>query len=515
MNMTAKTVLSALLMIALALFTTQGALAAPTDTSSAMAIEVHKFDQPDSLRPAANGLAQDTSGLTPVSGATFSVKRVPGIDPTTNAGQREASMLTAVQAAEMVTGEPVLVRATTNASGHAVLAPLEAGLYFVEETFTPAGYVGAAPFLVSLPLTDPVARDHWLTTVHVYPKNASASISLDVVDEDAIALGDIVHWTSTSTIPNVPELDGYLVEQVIDPNLEYTGTPTVSISGGPELKPGIDYTVSFNPDTNTVSIEFTESGLRKLEEALRKDLGSEVVIEYTTIVLAEGEHVNEAILYPSRAAIDERRGVNDTAVTKWGPISVLVHEHLNPANLIAGACFMMYASEEDARAGTNPITIDGVSQWVTDEQGRLVVHGLRFSDFVNGLDRDTTDPLHRYYWAVPVCIPPGWSWVDDRPLFGAVTDTVDYETLIFEVKRAAVPEPPTTPDPPKPPTKPDLPQPPTTPDPPKPPARPDLPLTGAQAAGLGLFGAALIAAGALALASRRRQARESGAWSKQ
>ncbi len=479
-NMTVKSLLGALLAMVLALITAQGALAAPLE-SETMTIEIHKFEQPDERGVPSNGLVQDTTGLRPVKGATFTAKRVPGIDLTTIAGQQAASVLAANDAADLVSNVPAAASATTDASGNATLTPLDAGLYYVEEVMTPAGYVEAVPFLVALPLTDPVSRDQWLTTVHIYPKNAVASISLDVVDQDAIVLGDIVHWTSTSTIPNVPSLDGYRVEQVIDTKLEYTGTPVVSIAGGAPLTPGVDYTVTFDPDTNTVAIEFTDAGLRKLEDALERDPNSTVTIEYDTIVLREGELINEAILYPSRSSIDDGRGVSDTAITKWGPLSVVVHEYGNPSNLIANACFMVYASEADARAQRNPISVDGVNQWVTDDQGRFIVPGLRFSNFANGLDRDPSDPLYRLYWAVPVCIPPGWTWVDDRPLAGAVNDVLQFQTLIFEVERKPVP-----------------------------PSIPDMPVTGSQVAGLGFLGISFILAGIIALASRRRQARDTG-----
>lgn len=434
-------------------------------------IEIHKFEQPEVLGSSATGLPLDTTGLTPVPDATFTAVRVPGVDTRRNDRRQQVASMSIAEASALTAGEPLAAEVTTDHLGNARMSGLQAGLYLVRETFAPAGYVASTPFIVSLPLTDPVNRDRWLDTVHVYPKNAYASITLDVIDQDAVVLGDAVTWTSRSTIPNLPHLDGYRVDQVIDPRLEYTGHITVGFDcdcGALVLE--LDYTVSFDGATNIVTVQLTESGLRKLERAVAQNPHTNVVIDYETTVLAEGILVNESILYPSHDAIDHRRGVHDTAVTKWGPLSVIVDERGNPLNLIADACFNVYASESDALARTNPITVDGVSEWVTGSDGRFIVPGLRFSDFANGLDRAEDDPLYRSYWAVPVCVPEGWEWFDDRPLSGIVNDTVEYQTLIFQVVRRS----------------------------------PGLPVTGGQLAGLGILGAVLIGGGLLAVLTRRR-----------
>ena len=392
--------------------------------------------------------------------------------------------MSVTEAAARVADEPIAREATTDGTGNATMAPLRVGLYYVQESITPAGYVAAAPFLVALPLTDPEHLDTWLTTVHIYPKNASASIKLDVVDRDSVAFGDRVHWTSRSNAPLGVAIDGYRVDNVIVEGLELVGQAgldaavrvALDCEGCPELVPGIDFTVVFSPDARTLTVEFLQPGLSKLEATASATLGAQVIIGYDTVVLTEGEHANEAILLPSRAAIESGIGIRDTAVTKWGPTSVLVHEHGNPANPIAGARFELFLTEEDALAGRNQIVVDGISEWTTDEQGRLVIQGLRFSNLVNGLDREPGDPLYRPYWAAPAHVPSDWRWVDDSPLAGAVTDAVEYQTLIFTVERGS-----------------------------------GLPRTGAQLAGVGILGALLLLGAGVTLTSHRRRRGESTA----
>jgi LPXTG-motif cell wall-anchored protein len=429
------------LAVLLTLFVGPVAGAMPSETDHG--IEIHKVEQPGELGAAADGLPQDVTGHTPVQGSTFTAQRVPGIDVLTPQGQREAGNLSLDEASQRVAGREMAAQEVTDAQGRASLSSLASGVYYVQETDTPAGYVGSEPFLVVLPLTHPIKRDDWLSTVHVYPKDAKTGVTLDVIDEDAVTLGDRVQWISRSDIPRHSNLDGYRVDQVINSSLSLIGandlrneiTVSLDCTNCPDLVADVDYTLSHESQSNVLTTTFTAAGLEKLTAAIEATPTAQVKIEYETTVHEEGVHVNEAIIYPSQAAIDKLRGVHDTAITKWGSISILVHERDHPENLIPGARFELFLTLENAHARQHPIVIDGNSEWTTDDQGRVIIHGLRFSNFVNGLDRETSDPLYRLYWVAPAGIAEGWSWVDETPLAGAVTDSAEYQTLIFEVLR--------------------------------------------------------------------------------
>lgn len=501
----AGTLFATLLMIFLAPI----AAAVPSETDHA--IEIHKLEQPSELTTTAVGLPQDVSGHAPVSGSTFTAQRVPGIDVLTNQGQRDAGNLNVAEAAQRVANQQVAAQAITDAHGRASLSSLASGVYYVQETDTPNGYTGSEPFLVVLPMTHPVDRDDWLSTVHVYPKDAAPGVTLDVIDQDAVKLGDSVQWISRSDIPRQASLHGYRVDQVINANLNLVGInalhAAVAVSldcdDCPALVAGDDYELSYDAATGTLATRFLASGLRKLETASAQDPTAQVLIEYETTVHNEGAHVNDAILYPNQSAIDQQRGVSDTATTKWGSLAFLIHEHGHRDHLIAGARFELYLSLEDAHARQYPVVIDGVSEWTTDEHGRVLIHGLRFSNFVNGLDREPSDPLYRLYWAVPTYVPEDWSLVDDTPLAGVVNDTVDYQTLIFEVlsTTAAPPESDEPAVPGKPPAEGGM----------MPPPRDgDIAMTGAQIMGLLVLAAALVVTGLLLLRRRRASHDQSG-----
>ncbi|WP_448656657.1 SpaH/EbpB family LPXTG-anchored major pilin [Microbacterium lacticum] len=416
------------------------------DPAAATAIEIHKLRQPDGLLPPATGLVQDTAGLAPVAGAVFTATLVPGLDLTTDAGQRAAAQLTAGQAEVLISGVAPSARATTDNNGNASLSGLQVGMYLVREVGTPTGYTPSVPFLVPLPLTVPDTRAGWLYTVHVYPKNAYAGVALSVIDHDAVTLGDTVRWQSQSDIPHVPVLDGYRLVQRLDARLNLVGGADVSIlcnvalAGGACPRPveGVDYTMSYDGSARLLTVNFTPAGRAMLAHTAGLDPAARVVVSYRTAVLAGGELSSESILYASDAAIRGGSGapapVSDSAMTKWGPLAVVVHERGRPDHLISGAALRLYRTADDAAAGRNPIVVNGVSTWTTDAQGRVDIPGLRFSGFVDGLDRELSDPLYRYYYAVPISFPSGYTG-STAPLRTIVASTTDAQVVTVEVWR--------------------------------------------------------------------------------
>ncbi|WP_299092030.1 SpaH/EbpB family LPXTG-anchored major pilin [uncultured Microbacterium sp.] len=404
------------------------------DPDAVTAIEIHNY----------------SDGSAPIAGAEFTATLVPGIDLLTNAGQRTAGSLTVGEAATQTSAESAAARATTDSAGDALLAPLAVGVYLVEEVITPVGFVPSEPFIVALPLTDPDSRDTVLTTVRVYPKNAHLSASLDVDDRDAVVLGDVITWTSLTSIPSSTRMDAYRVVQEIDSRLalvdaKIPATVTLDCSVGwtratcPTLVEGRHFTQTYDPQSRRLTVDFTAEGLALLRETVAQNPYAEVSIAYRTVAVSDGEIVNRVLLYPSASAASGAPGapapVTDTAYTKWGPLAVIVRERDDPSHLIAGATFRVYGSADDARTGSNPIVVDGVSQWTTDSAGYAMVPGLRFSGFANGFDRPAGDPLYRYYYVVPTAFPVGYTGNTD-PVRTAVVSSTEATPIVVPVWRA-------------------------------------------------------------------------------
>ncbi|WP_281367199.1 SpaH/EbpB family LPXTG-anchored major pilin [Nocardioides kongjuensis] len=453
----------------------------PTKTGS---INIHKFKAPDSPTGLPNnGTVQDTTGLTPVPGVTFSIQKVGGIDLTTNQGWQDASALSGVfnpaNASGSITGAGYTLTAasgspvTTNASGDASLAGLPLGLYLVTETAYPTGTTPSAPFLVSVPLTNPADQSTWLYDVNVYPKNSIDNVSKTVEDANAVKLGDPVTWTIKGDIPNVKTIDGYKIVDQLDPKLDYVGT-TVTLADGTAITQGTDYDVVFDSATNTVTVQFTAAG----RLVLAAHPATQVVVKIDTKVNAVGEIVNTALLYPNAASFNVQPGnpggppVTPPVITKWGSMTVQKVDENGAA--LSGAQFSVYPTEADAKAGTNAITLGGQTVFAVDANGQVTISGLRYSDWANGVAVAPGDAGYQTYWLAEVKAPTGYELLAQPVEFTitAATTTVGVDMTVKDVPANAGFQ---------------------------------LPLTGGKGIWLYYIGGALLLGAALVLSIRRRQ----------
>jgi fimbrial isopeptide formation D2 family protein/LPXTG-motif cell wall-anchored protein len=415
------------------------------DSSKPGSITIHKFATPDTPTGLPNnGTPVDTTGLTPVPGATFSVQRVTGIDLTTNQGWQDANALsTSFNAANpegsiTAAGYGLTVAAgspgTTDATGTAAFTSLPLGLYLVQETSWPAGATPSAPFLVSVPLTDPNNNNAWLYDVNVYPKNALTTATKTVSDANAIKLGDPVSWTISADIPNVNTIDAYKITDALDTKLTYTGA-SVSLADGTTITEGTDYTISFDTASNTLTVEFTAAGRAVL--AAHNTTQVKVVVNST--VNAVGEITNTALLYPNQASYNGTPGqpggpiVTPPVQTKWGSYTIQKTDNKNAA--LAGAVFSVYASEADAKAGTNPIALGGQTTFPVVADGTLTLSGLRYSDFANGQAVAPGDPGYQSYWLIEVKAPTGYELLAQPIKFDvtAATTTAGVDATVKNV----------------------------------------------------------------------------------
>lgn len=382
------------------------ALAADTnvDPERTGSITVHKYEEPDT----ATGLPADGSelsaaqlaDLTALADVTFTVQQVPGVDLSTNAGWQAAADLTVAAATSATAGVAPVTR-VTGADGVASFTGLPVGLYLVTETGYPTGAVPSAPFLVTLPITNPTALNTWLYDVHVYPKNVVTGATKTVDDSGDATIGDTVSWTISGDIPNGGRTDAYVVTDTLATQLTYAGT-SASLTDGTALVAGTHYTVAHDAGTNTVTVTFTEAGL----DLLAAHDTARVSIVIDTVVNAIGEIANTASVYPNQSAIDSGSPVvTPPVLTKYGNATIQKTDPEGAA--LSGATFQVYRSLADAEAGTNPVVIDGVSSWTSGANGQLTISGLRYSNYVDGVEiADQAGWAH--YYLVEVQAPSGY-----------------------------------------------------------------------------------------------------------
>jgi fimbrial isopeptide formation D2 family protein/LPXTG-motif cell wall-anchored protein len=373
-------------------------------------ITIHKYEQPDAPTGLPNSGTElspgQLGGLVPMDGVQFTVQQLdPAVyDLSTNAGWEALEGLTPATARDVLGGHSTTV--TTADGGRAMAGNLPVGAYLVTETVYPAGVTPSAPFVVTVPLTDPTDLDTWLYDVHVYPKNSVTTSTKTVDDTPATTLGDTVEFTITGDIPDVEVIDGYQVVDRLADALRYESA-TVTLKDGPALDPG-DYTVTH--DAGTVTVRFTPAGLLTL--AANSAAQVQVVIE--TTVIATGEILNEAAIYPNLPSFTIEPGepggptVTPGVVTKWGNVTIKKIDSTDDTVLLPGAEFQVYLTEAAARAGTGAITIDGVSTWTTGDDGLATISGLRYSTWADGAAVAPGDPGYQSYWIAEVKAPDGY-----------------------------------------------------------------------------------------------------------
>ncbi|WP_237687279.1 SpaH/EbpB family LPXTG-anchored major pilin [Arthrobacter sunyaminii] len=387
------------------------------DAAQKGSLTVHKFHKPDAATGLpANGAAVTSGldGLTPLAGVEFTIEQVNPVDLAANSGWQAAEDISRVfdpanPAGSITSASAVLgaaKRALTDSTGSAAFSNLDLGLYLVTETSYPAGVTPAAPFLVTVPLTDPNQRDGWLYDVHVYPKNSVSTLSKTVTDNADTRVGDEIDFTITGDIPNETVIDGYKFVDELDSKLKYVRAE-VALTNGTAIVEGTHYTVAHETASNRVTVEFTADG----RGVLAANHTSEVQVILTAEVTAAGEIENQALLYPSAPSFSVTPGdpngptPSPTVITKWGGLTVQKTNEAGAA--LAGAKFSVFTSQADAVSGTNAVSLEGSTVFTTAADGTLTLSGLRYSNWADG--REITDAAaFQKYYLVEVEAPAGY-----------------------------------------------------------------------------------------------------------
>ncbi|MEI2827219.1 MAG: SpaH/EbpB family LPXTG-anchored major pilin [Dermatophilaceae bacterium] len=216
-----------------------------------------------------NGLPKSVTGVTPLPGVTYEIYPVTGVDLLTNAGWKTAAnYYDNITLAEANLGD-MAGTCTTTATGTCDLTDLPLGLYYVKEVSAPAGYTMAAPFLVTLPMTNPAGPDRdlatttdnnttWMYDVYVYPKNQQDTITKTVEDKGTVttdptttnASDHVIDYTLETTVTDgTAPLGMYVIYDDLDPSLTFTGvslkinTTTLVRCTAVNTPAGCDYTV--------------------------------------------------------------------------------------------------------------------------------------------------------------------------------------------------------------------------------------------------------------------------------
>lgn len=443
------------------------AMAAPTipsaDAEASLTLE--KFEQPIIAGEQTNGLEITNlpTNLVPIEDVEFTIKKVEGIDLTTNAGWEtyqalldswDADNPNDVGSLTLGTG----VTGTTDANGKIVWNTTPGanqyqldgiGVYLVEET----GYTGdlnivkkAKPFLVNIPVTSADGQG-WVYDVFVYPKNTVADVSKTVEDSgDVYQLGDTVTWTVEGTIP-ADGTDAYRVVDQFDKRLDVERDDVkVLVKGNGDdipLVKDVDYTVTWTDASGDngekAVVDLTSDGITKAVNALNADDTSRLNFVFPTTVNTVGEIENEATIFFNQSNIDDDEGVTtDKPETKWGGATIHKVDASDTDVDLAGAKFEIWAGKTamtgsevpaDAVKVTGLAGMDANGVLTTDSDGLAVVDGLRYSDFADDEGCAEGETCFNYYFLKEVEAPSGYNLLAQPVQF-----IVDGQSSVIEIE---------------------------------------------------------------------------------
>ncbi|MHA3723737.1 SpaH/EbpB family LPXTG-anchored major pilin [Leucobacter sp. HY1910] len=425
----------------LSLFGATASMAAPAniDGEQDRTLTVHKHTSPtvaDSPRGTGDVWDAPPVGAEPLAGVTFKVQQVTDyagekVDlRDTDGWQAIQPLLDGTQAFDPAAAGTTLATGTekvTAGNGAATWAGAELpfGLYWVTETDPGEHKIAqpAEPFLVTVPTPREGKPGEWIYDVHTYPKNTIVTAAKTVDDSDATALGDLVTWDISSTIPANPSHGVMITDLTIIDTLptglvygeKYSAPVVTETSGQAEGAQTVrkleadEYTVTHQGGVVTMSL--TEKGRQAVQANIGKT-GGTVTFQFKTMVTelgaADGHLVNNAVVRLNDSKIDV------DAETLFGPARITKIAEGDYSVRLDDAEFQVFDSEEAAQAANDAVErgekpTGAVMIGVGDERRDTFVtetaDGQTGSVYLPGL-KATLDGTK--YWLVETRSPAGY-----------------------------------------------------------------------------------------------------------
>lgn len=330
------------------------------DAGKTGSITVHKH-YGDPMTGAKSNGKEETVTNEPLSGVKFKIEKVTNVDLSKNQGWKDAE---SIQKGTLQPQFDTPKEMTTGADGSAKFDALPIGLYKVTEVDangakkkdgTPVTVKMAAPFYVTLPLTDPDKRSEWLYDIHVYPKNQAFT----VVKTSNVIAGDQVRYTVVATLPKLEAGKKYEKYNLIDQLSEhhdissFTVEKIEAIQGKDDKSPTNIALTNVTTDKNTgatknrVYVKFNSpDGLAELDKA---STAGKTDIRYTYTVkikdaLKADALSNKAYVAPSNEYGDEPNDntPNGSTEKKFVQFQLEKQDSADNTKKLEGAEFELY-----------------------------------------------------------------------------------------------------------------------------------------------------------------------------
>jgi fimbrial isopeptide formation D2 family protein/LPXTG-motif cell wall-anchored protein len=431
------------------------AAAGTIDFDAEGSILIHKHEHGASGQGKPSGGTLDSPGVAGVRFTAYEITSLPLDDSAS-----WVTLRTLAVPADACDGTPSLAGQTvdtangstsslTNGDGEASIGGLPVAAYLLCETTTPPTVIDKAqPFVVTIPYPNEsgTASESWLYDVNVYPKNGVGSVSKTVIPQADLGLGATASFEVTTDIPTIASganFTHYWVQDPMDSRLTPLSAPLSPVTsvtvGGVGVPTSSGYYTASVSAGNVVTLEFTSSGLAWL----KSQGGKKLVTTFAATVdeLGNGVFNNNAFFsaatrvgsVPSDPAdpVDpsdpEYPGGSQTesVVTQnWGDLAVHKVDFGSRSTGLEGAVFEVYAAQNPYAATCNstaytgdPISVNSLDAFPTDENGLLHIEGLFVSDNKNDPGRGATQ---RCYVLKEIAAPAGFILPEDGTELRAV-----------------------------------------------------------------------------------------------
>lgn len=345
--------------------------AAAFDPAAKGSLTIHKHFGDEGAAGNGKETTVDSAKNPPLSDVKFKIEKVTNADLTTNEGWKTAEKISkGTETAQL--GEAK--EGTTDAKGELKFSELAVGLYKVTEVDNtnakkngagdPVKAKMAAPFFVTIPLTDPENRDGWIYDVHVYPKNQD----FQVKKEGKLTAGDTMEYTVTATLPALAEGKKYEKYNLIDQlsaNHDISSfkvTKVEAITDEKDANPtaldaaNYDVDITSKAAENRALVKFKNpTGLDKLADASKA--GKKMVRYIYTVKVKDtfkaGDLDNKAYVAPSNEYSDEPKPGDNTPSgenkEKFVQFQIEKQDGNETTKKLEGAKFDLYACTDQGK----------------------------------------------------------------------------------------------------------------------------------------------------------------------
>ncbi|QGU08408.1 Fimbrial subunit type 1 precursor [Corynebacterium occultum] len=385
-------------------------------------LEINKrLGLPGTARDDGTQIAPEEVPGEPAEGIEFSIFPVNGIDLNTLEGWQAADGLeindffpgAAPNSYSTLdrTGLGTETTAVTDADGVAAFTG-DTGLYLVVEEANPTlpngqAVAPAAPFLVTLPMTDPIDRQTWLDTVYVYPKGQAVAVPRktitdpvptgDGMDLTGSSLGELIGYEIAADVPALGgdnALNGFSVTDKLPAELGGLNLESVVVTlDGVALAENSysirNWSVGAGDDAQEVLlVELTDTGLAQLGAG-----GGEIVVSFNAPLetTPQANLINQAWVSPTALGVAEgwdpeaegaSPGTPSNATRSiYGQINIQKTGQGDDSDGLADAVFELHRCVDgDLAESSLPIQVGGTTTWTTGADGSASISGIHLAN---------------------------------------------------------------------------------------------------------------------------------------